>query len=183
MSNSETRWSVKMLADAESWDSEIARESALGQVVLSASLIDDLLRTLIEASLIPEAVKPDLFEGPSAPFGNFSSRTRVAFAFGLIDQNEANVIHLLRKIRNDFAHDFSASFGDKKIQSRLREMRNNFPNLIMEQSLDYLEQLRAHVVAIGVRLSARTAQAAAQNPAVLVDRPLEDLLKDLLMKQ
>ena len=169
-----------MREQTEVWEREISKESARGQIMLGAALVDDLLRDLLEASIRPNTQTKDLFEGPTAPFSNFSNRIRVCFVLGLLDREEYDCLNLLRKIRNEFAHKFEVTFGDSTVQSRLKEMNRCLPKVNQDEVRDYIEQCRALVVALGIRITVRTHQAKRENPALLVDKSLEEAMLKLM---
>jgi len=65
-----------------------------------------------------------MFDGANAPLGTFSARIELAYRIGEINATLARALHLIRKIRNDFAHNVSGcSFGDGVVTSRLTELR------------------------------------------------------------
>jgi len=53
--------------------------------------------------------------------GDFASRIEMAFALGWIDEETRKDLTLLRKIRNDFAHDddYTLSFAQQSCSDRL----------------------------------------------------------------
>jgi DNA-binding MltR family transcriptional regulator len=72
-----------------------------------------------------------LFEGGNAPFSSFSSKIDVAYRLGAISNRLCRDLHLVRKIRNDFAHNIEGChFSDQKVNNRVRELRNKFADLI-----------------------------------------------------
>ena len=69
----------------------------------------------------PKTVKA-LFES-AGPLATFSSRIDLAFVTGLLSQQSQRLLHLIRKIRNDFAHQhLDMSFTDEAIAARCREL-------------------------------------------------------------
>jgi len=112
------------------WDAlnqEFAKESDRAAVILAASIADELLRALIAARLVPvSSSSDDLFDGANAPLGTFSARIEVAYRLGLVSVKFARDLHLIRKIRNDFAHNIQGcSFEDAKVKSRIVELNNS----------------------------------------------------------
>ena len=69
-------------------------------------MLDELLKQLIAAHLLPCAGQETLFSGAAAPLSFFSSRIDLAHRIGLISPRLARDLHLIRRIRNDFAHTF-----------------------------------------------------------------------------
>jgi hypothetical protein len=119
---------------------QLTAESDRGSVIVSASVIDDVLAKLIQAMLVPSVEKRDeLFEGATAPFSTFSARIDLAYRLGLIKVETRASFHLLRKIRNDFAHVIDAkNFESESVQSRLTEIRKLNRNIFesMNEAFD-----------------------------------------------
>lgn len=51
------------------------------------------------------------------PLGNFSNKIKMCYCLGLIDKIIKDDLNLIRKIRNEFAHDLYASFESDKIKN------------------------------------------------------------------
>jgi len=83
---------------------EFNKESDRGAALVAASMLDERLQEIISQFLIDEPVSKDLLVGFNAPLGSFSAKASVAFALGLIQENEYREIALIRKIRNEFGH-------------------------------------------------------------------------------
>ena len=77
-----------------------------GTALSVASLVETALFQFIRSWVVRPANKDEenLLFGGDAPLGNFSSRIRVAYAFGLIDESVRNNLNTIREIRNAFAH-------------------------------------------------------------------------------
>ena len=117
--------------------SEFAKESDRAAVILAASIADELLKSLLSGRLVPVTSSNDeLFDGPNAPLGTFSSRIEMAYRIGLISVKFSRDLHLIRKIRNEFAHNIhGCSFDDARVRSRIVELNNSHG--IINRSTDY----------------------------------------------
>ena len=73
-------------------------------VIIAVSKIDEALNFLITQRLMPCPSKDDEFLESERGVGTFSNRIELAFRLGVIDSSLARALHLMRKIRNDFAH-------------------------------------------------------------------------------
>ncbi len=110
------------------WDDllhrEFVNESDRACVILGAALLDSALETVLRSYFIACSTATDpLFEGSNAPLGTFSARIEIAYRAGLMDANFARNLHLVRKIRNDFAHNLTGcTFADSGVVSRLSEL-------------------------------------------------------------
>ncbi len=96
---------------------------------MSAAYLSEELRILLEKMFIdsPQTVKA-LFES-AGPLATFSSRIDLAFVTGLLSKESHRLLHLVRKIRNDFAHQHrDMSFGDEAITARCREAKTLIKN-------------------------------------------------------
>jgi hypothetical protein len=88
---------------------DIRTESDRAAVVVSGARVDAALHRLLVRFLRPNPKATDeLFEN-NGPLGTFSSRIDLAHRLYLIDAEQARACHLLRKIRNDFAHEMQGS--------------------------------------------------------------------------
>lgn len=85
---------------------EFNKESDRGVALVAASMIDERLSEILTAFLTDSRISQDLLSGFNAPLGTLSSRASAAYALGLIQENEFKEINLIRKIRNEFGHDW-----------------------------------------------------------------------------
>jgi hypothetical protein len=97
----------KISPEYRSFVLEFMAETDRAAVVLGASKLDHQLYMILKKVLLPcPARRDDLFDGESG-LGTFSAKIDMAYRLGLIDAGFARHLHLIRKIRNDFAHDVS----------------------------------------------------------------------------
>jgi len=96
--------------------SHSAEESDRGHVLFLAAQMDSYLREVLESFLVDHKSVTELFEGPYAPFGSLSAKTKAAFVLGLISQEEAARVDAVRKVRNVFAHEIDASFEHSEVK-------------------------------------------------------------------
>lgn len=99
------------------------QETDRGCVLIAAAFLDDALSELLKKNLIKDKkVLNRLFESNQA-FGDFSSKIDITYALGLISKNVCQNLHLIRKIRNDFAHiSDPIGFEHPPIKSRCNEL-------------------------------------------------------------
>jgi DNA-binding MltR family transcriptional regulator len=101
------------------------QESDRGCVIFCAAMLEDELESLLRANCRqdPGAAKKivdPLFRG-YGPFSTFSAKIQVSYALGLIPEYVYKALDLIRKLRNDFAHEKAAvSFQSTKYHPRLR---------------------------------------------------------------
>lgn len=118
---------------------EFSKESDRAAVILVASILDELLRNLLAARLAPvSSSNDDLFDGPNAPLSSLSSRIEMSYRIGLISVKFSRDLHLIRRIRNTFAHNIhGCAFEDARIKSRVQELLNSHG--IVSRSKDYFK--------------------------------------------
>ena len=110
------------------WDkvlqSEFEKESDRAAVILVASLFDNALGTYLCNVLLPTTTATDeLFDAPNAPLGSFSAKINLSYRIGLISQRFCRDLHLVRKIRNEFAHNIQGcTFETGTVRSRILEL-------------------------------------------------------------
>ena len=120
---------------------EFAKESDRASVILSVAMLDKALETIIKARLLPTDSPDDsLSEGAYSPIANFSARVDLAHRTGLISTKFCRDLHIIRKIRNDFAHNITGcSFEDTSVRSRIIEL--NRSSLIIDKFPQIREKL------------------------------------------
>jgi hypothetical protein len=106
---------------------ELDKETDRTLVILAASYLEYLLRRLVVRALkleaIPTPAMSFLFEGPNAGLASFFSRIEMAKRLSLVSEDESRDLNLIRKIRNDFAHNFiGVSFATAGVANRCQEL-------------------------------------------------------------
>lgn len=105
---------------------QLRLESERGSAIVGAALIDDALKEMLKALMIASARKDDeLFKSSYAPLGSFSAKIDVAYRTGLISPKVRKSLHLIRDLRNDFAHvSLQINFETQSVRDRIRELFN-----------------------------------------------------------
>ncbi len=100
------------------YERSMAPESPRAKVVLSACYLEELLGQLLLVLLAPNTDRADpLFDGPTAPLGTFNAKIELAYRLGTISKDTRTSLHIVRKIRNRFAHSITnCTFSDEKIK-------------------------------------------------------------------
>lgn len=97
--------------------------SERGWVIVNVSTLDEQLTALFRAFFVdvPRTVD-QLLEDPGI-LSTFGARIKLAFLLGLISEREHRLLNLIRKIRNDFAHNSRIiSFSKSPIKERCLEL-------------------------------------------------------------
>lgn len=103
------------IAELGRFAAEFNSESDRGAVLVAASRIDEILKSVLVAFLRGTNSASELLEGFNA-LSAFSARASACHALGLIDDAEFADITLIRKIRNAFSHEWKdVHFGNQKI--------------------------------------------------------------------
>lgn len=122
---------------------QFKKESDRAAVILVASMIDELLGILLKSYLVAIPSADDaLFDNATSPLATFSAKVDISYRIGLISGKFARDIHIVRKIRNSFAHDiYGCSFENGSVKSRIKELEKSMPysvNITSEKRSDNL---------------------------------------------
>jgi hypothetical protein len=154
---------------------EFAKESDRAAVVLGAAKLDQLLYDLLQRTLLPCPSAQDDLLDTERPLGTFSARINACHRIGLIDVEMARAVHLVRRIRNDFAHEVSASnLASGPNRDRIKALAAPMQGTATFEMLSHLQQF-AHVT--GESKDFRVALAlicARLEGAVTRAKPLND---------
>lgn len=104
-------------------------ESSLGMVLVTSSFVDEQLRETLRSFFTKEKYAKELLDGANAPLGTFSSRINAAAALGLISDEEYRNCHIVRKIRNEFAHKVTTDFEDDNIKAMCMNLTGYAPGI------------------------------------------------------
>jgi DNA-binding MltR family transcriptional regulator len=128
-----------------------------GLVLALAAFAEEALGDLIEAFLIPGDPAKQLLDGFNAPLGTFSARIKMAYSLGLITKRQHADLDRLRRIRNEFAHNWEPmSFNDQKVASHITAL--HFSNLDDEFPASPIEKVRTSLGSLLVELRSTTNQ-------------------------
>lgn len=104
----------------------LSNETDRGCALMATAYLDQALGNYICASLVDDESVIKTLLGSQGPLGTFSSRIDLSYMLGLISFADRRNLHLIRKIRNDFAHvSTRITFSTDGIASRCRELTNH----------------------------------------------------------
>lgn len=133
MEEQEVSKTLQMIAAAN-------KETDRGCALILAANLDNRLSELLRNLYVehPPKSEKNLFSSQGFP-ATFSSRIDMCYALGQIGEDEYHDMHLIRKIRNEFAHNESGlTFQSPSIYSRCTHFR-----LVEKFEVDYpLEKYR-----------------------------------------
>ena len=115
---------VKRRADeVKVFRTALTKETDRGCALFASSYLDKALSDLLLCALAyDKKIKNDLFNG-NAPLASFSARIKLAYYLGKISNVERRDLDLIRKIRNDLAHNADPiDFKEPKIKSQCGEL-------------------------------------------------------------
>ncbi|MCM0083742.1 hypothetical protein L4X63_19315 [Geomonas sp. Red32] len=114
---------VELMKDIFGFMGSLARESERAAVILAAARIDVDLEALLKHVLLPHPSGVDSLFDTDRALGTFSSEIALAHRLGLISPDFEHALQMLRKVRNDFAHDLQdQALGTTRQKSRLYEI-------------------------------------------------------------
>lgn len=113
-------------ADFVSWFEVVdafAEESDRAAVILAAAKLDELLYQLLQATLQPPPSARDELLDTECPLSTFSAKIHLCHRLDLMDARFARALHLVRRIRNSFAHESTkATLDSSPHRDRIREL-------------------------------------------------------------
>jgi mannitol operon repressor len=116
------------LQDFSAFLREFQNETDRGAALVGAAMIDDRLEETLRAFMVSNKAADSLFDGGNAPLGTFSSRIDAAFGLGLVDAHEHRECHVIRRVRNEFAHrKHGVTFADEKISALCATLQSDLP--------------------------------------------------------
>lgn len=114
-------WKRDLEAMWSAFEKSIKDETLRGKALVHGALIEDATTRLLQAYLVPGPSTSEMFSNFTSAAGTWSNKTNLAFAVGLITEEEARAADLLRAIRNDFAHSMEPEIEDASILDRLNK--------------------------------------------------------------
>jgi DNA-binding MltR family transcriptional regulator len=118
---------------------EVDKQTDRVAAIIACAIVDEVLTRALQRRLILTSdVKEQLFSSEkNAPLTSFRNKINVAFAVGLLNNAVRTDLHLVRRIRNRFAHELEPrSFADKKIAAWCSSL--NAPSKIKHPRPRYL---------------------------------------------
>lgn len=108
-------------------------ETDRGCALMAAEYLSNQLGELLRAHFIDDKKTCDeVLEAANGALSTFSPRIEFAYLLGLIGPAARRELHLVRKIRNEFAHQYRPlAFDEERISARCQELRTHsiFPDL------------------------------------------------------
>ena len=86
-----------------SWLEQLVGDERL-MVIVATARLDDLLKRLLQSTMLHHPGGSDNLFDADRPLGTFSSRILLAYRLGLLSREFESFLQTLRKLRNDAAH-------------------------------------------------------------------------------
>jgi DNA-binding MltR family transcriptional regulator len=103
---------------------ELEAQTDRGMAIIGAAYLEERLTEAIRSRFVSENEQADELLSYKGPLGTFGAKIDAAYAFGLIGEVTRRDLHLIRYIRNDFAHTVEpVSFNTDSIANRCREIQ------------------------------------------------------------
>ncbi|MDM8173466.1 hypothetical protein QT327_03680 [Olivibacter sp. 47] len=114
---------------------ELKQESDRGAAIFAATFFEYKLKEILRELLNDAPSTKNLLEDANGGLNTFSAKINICLSLGYITRNEYNALNHLKKIRNQFAHnfDFQFSFSDAKITALCKSLKNEFKELKEEE--------------------------------------------------
>jgi len=124
----------------EQWNKKIQKELEEGNdrslIIVGCALLEDSLEELIKLHLVEVEKNQEKLFSSNNPLCTFSSKIEIAFRLGIIDKTVKNIFSLLRKIRNDCAHNSEIiNLNSSPFKDRVNLIRNHLALHFKEPNL------------------------------------------------
>lgn len=115
---------LKRIQEFKDFRMSLLAESDRGSVLMAAAFIEDKITQLLETYMVQnKKIQEKIFNGNGA-LATFSSKIDMSFLLGLLAKNIYNDLGILRKLRNDFAHNAkSITFQTDYIKNRCNSLQ------------------------------------------------------------
>lgn len=129
MATEYTRRMDEFLNELIVFSQEFGGETDRAFVILGAAKLELLLQQILLKKLLAHPGGNDeLFDG-DAPLSTFNAKINMSYRLGLIGAEFARALHLVRRIRNSFAHELSgATLNSGPHRDRISELSRLFDN-------------------------------------------------------
>jgi len=115
---------LKSIQEFQDFRTSLLTESDRGSVLMAAAFIEDKITQLLETYMINDTTIQKKIFGGNGALATFSSKIDISFLLGLIPKNIYNDLGVLRKLRNDFAHNAkSITFQTDYIKDRCNALQ------------------------------------------------------------
>jgi len=172
-----TKTNVDPLTDWKGFYEEIQNESPRAAVIIASAFLDAQLRNLLSKYFVDDPKIANELLGsennPDGPLSSFSSRIKAAYCLGLIGKGMYHDLHIIRRIRNKFAHKMHGyTFDEPEIVSWCKSLKlakmitdaiPHFPNTHQSMFLLGVTQLASWIALKTLEID-RVRRSLPKNP-------------------
>jgi Mannitol repressor len=103
---------------------EIEASSDRAAAIVSAAFLDDQLTVALKSRLHQDKrIIDDMFD-QSGALGTFSAKINLAFLIGMFSKEAIQDLHIIRKVRNEFAHELATkNFKSQRVADLIKNMQ------------------------------------------------------------
>lgn len=107
--------------------STLNEETDRGCALMAASFLENELSDLLKKKLVGTKTQLDSLFEFNGPLGTFSSKIKICYSLGFISKTVMDDLDLIRKIRNEFGHDYNPiDFSTEAIKNRISNLKSHF---------------------------------------------------------
>lgn len=143
---------------------EIERQGDRGAAIMAGSYLEDYFGSAIRAIMVDDKKSINQMFERMGPLATFSAEIEMAYLLKIVEKGDARTMHIIREIRNDFAHDLRPiTFDDQSVRDRckslctkddliaireraIKELRPKLQEI--RASTEFLEPFLAHMIAL-----------------------------------
>jgi DNA-binding MltR family transcriptional regulator len=148
----------------------VVKQAEAGNALVIAGFVDDWLQKLLLTAgrELSGADAERIFTG-MGPLASFSGKIEIAYLFSFIDKAARDDLHLIRRIRNNFAHTSRfINFGSDHIVKDCRKLSNwkdgmDAQTCYRDKAFECVDLIKAKTDSLLM------AQAVRAEPAVIMD--------------
>jgi hypothetical protein len=116
-------WTLRDLERDRQTTDAIDRHDDRSAAILAASFLEDRLTRGIKATLTPDAKAQKKFLEYPGPISTFAAKIDLAFLLGILDPGTRQRLHIIREVRNIFAHELGAiTFDGSQIEKLCQKL-------------------------------------------------------------
>jgi hypothetical protein len=116
-------WTIRNYLADPATVMEIDQQGDRTAAIMAGGYLEDFLAMSVKKLLVDDAKVIDDFFAGMGPLSSFSAKIDMAYLLRLVDDENRKRMHIIRRIRNDFAHDLSPlTFKSKRVADRCRAL-------------------------------------------------------------
>jgi hypothetical protein len=116
---------------------QIDREGDRAAAILAGGYLEDRLMIAIQSRLIQDKRVINQFFRGIGPLATFSAKIDLAYLLAILDERTQKHMHIIRRIRNEYAHELSEiTFETQKIKSLCRNLPSYSDHLNFKRLLN-----------------------------------------------